>query len=193
MSDSGPDRGPETLGFERKAIERARRLWRRYGEVLKGWLIFVAVIGVGAALDEKANHLVNTRFSEITAQVSAWLLGVLGAGGRAEGTMLISSYCVFEIIGECTGYYPCVIYTAAVLAYPCRFSRRLLGIALGLPALLLINQSRLISLCYVYRLSHENFEVIHVLVWQSLIIFFTVMLWILWVSTLARGHELHSA
>ena len=39
----------------------------------------------------------------------------------------------------------------------------------------------------------ENFETIHVLVWQSLIIFFTVMLWILWVSTIARGHEIHSS
>ncbi len=184
---------PETLGFERKAIEQARRLWRRYGEVPKRWLVFVAVIAVGAALDEKANYLVNTRLAEVTAQVAAWFLHVLGVGGRAEGTMLVSSYCVFEIIGECTAYYPCVIYTAAVLAYPCRWSRRLMGIALGIPALLLINQSRLVSLCYVYRLSHENFETIHVLVWQSLIIFFTVMLWILWVSTIARGHEIHSA
>ena len=38
--------------------------------------------------------------------------------------------------------------------------------------------------------TYENFETLHVLVWQSLIIFFTVMLWILWVSTLARGHEI---
>lgn len=191
--DPGRRQDDPLLPFEQRAARRARELWQRYGEIPKRWLVFAAVVVAAAILDERFNSLVNRHLAGWTAWVTAGVLELLGVGGRQEGTLVVSSYCVFEIIGECTAYYPCAIFAAAVLAYPCKLSRRVLGLVLGIPLLLLINQARLVSLCYVYRWSQESFETIHMLVWQSLIIFFTVLLWVLWVSTLGREHAARSA
>ena len=184
MQEEDPARG---LPFERLAVDRARRLWHRYGEIPKRWAIFLAVIALAVALDQQVNALVNLHLSEVTARVTGWFLGLLGNDVTVRGTTVISSYCHFEIIGECTAYYPCAILVASVLAYPTSWRRKLLGIGLGLPLLLLVNQGRLVSLCYIHR--RPNFDFWHVMVWQSLIIFFTVMIWIGWVTTVAQRHE----
>lgn len=184
VQEEDPVRG---LPFERRAAEHARRLWRRYGEIPKRWAIFLAVIALAVALDQRLNALVNLHLAGVTAKVTAGILKLLGADAAVRGTTVISSYCHFEIIGECTAYYPCAILVASILAYPTSWRRKLLGLGLGLPLLLLVNQGRLVSLCYIHR--RPNFDFWHVMVWQSLIIFFTVMIWIGWVTTLAQRHE----
>jgi len=158
----------------------------RYGALFKHWALFLGFLGAMMALNEWKVAWVNLHFATFTAQVMAWILGVLGQNGHATGVHVSSSICSFRIIGECTAYYPLSIFIAAVLAFPSPWSRRILGVLLGVPALLLINQVRLVSLCYIYRPYRELFDTIHIVVWQSLIIFFTVVLWILWATTLGR-------
>ena len=82
-----------------------------------------------------------------------------------------------------------VVYLAAVFAYPCRWPLKILGALLGAPALLLLNQVRLVSLAYVGHLYPAVFDIAHMLVWQSLIILVTVVLWILWAAVIAGRHE----
>ncbi len=159
---------------------------RRYGALFQHWALFLGFLGAMMALNEWKVEWVNHYFSVFTAQVMAWFLKVLGQHGHASGVHVSSAICNFRIIGECTAYYPLSIFVAAVLAFPCAWRRRILGVLLGVPVLLLINQVRLISLCYIYRPYAELFETIHIVVWQSLIIFFTVVLWIVWATTLGR-------
>jgi len=162
-------------------------------QVAARWLLFFAVIASFAALDQVANSWVNLRFATLTAAVTASLLGALGAVAQTDGPMIYSSFCSFEVIGECTAYYPCAIFIGAVAAYPCGWRAKLAGIGFGIPSLLLINQGRLVSLCYVARHYPVEFEVVHLLVWQSLIIFFTALLWIVWASVLSRSREARAA
>ena len=170
----------------RPGPRRLQAFLGRSRSVFKAWLIFLAIIALLVAVDEWASYWVNVRFAELTAQATAWAMWLLGAQGRAEGALLVTSVCTFEIIGECTAYYPCALFIAAVFAYPCRWTRKLLGIGLGIPMLLLGNVVRLVSLCYLYRWFPLDFEMLHVLVWQSLILVFTIFLWNVWVYTLAR-------
>ena len=158
----------------------------RYGPLFKHWVIFLGVLGGLIALNEWKVQWVNYHFTAFTAQFMAWLLKLLGQNGQATGLHVSSSICNFRIIGECTAYYPLSIFIAAVLAFPSPWKRRILGVLLGVPVMLLINQVRLVSLCYIYRPYRELFDTIHIVVWQSLIIFFTVVLWIVWATTLGR-------
>ena len=159
---------------------------RRYGALFKHWVLFLGFLGAMIALNEWKVEWVNYHFTAFTAHFMAWLLKLLGQHGQATGLHVSSSICNFRIIGECTAYYPLSIFVAAVLAFPSPWRRRILGVLLGVPVMLLINQVRLISLCYIYRPYRELFDTIHIVVWQSLIIFFTVVLWILWATTLGR-------
>ena len=48
---------------------------------------------------------------------------------------------------------------------------------------------RVVSLVYIAHWFPDLFETAHVFVWQSLIIFLTVLLWLLWTVTLAGPRE----
>lgn len=120
-----------------------------------------------------------------TARTTAWTLRLLGANGYASGNFVTSSLYSFRIIFECTAIFPIIIFIAAVLTYPCAWSRKLLGVVLGVPALVAINLVRVVSLFYVGHWFPSAVDALHLLVWQSLMIFCTVALWLLWAGRLA--------
>lgn len=144
---------------------------------------------MAAALDQWANEWVNVRLSEATARLTAWTLTLLGHEARADLAIVRSPLCTFEVIGECTAYYPAAILLGAIVSYPCRWRPKLVGIGLGVPAVLILNQLRLVSLCYLFRWDPAHLEIAHVLIWQSLIIFLTLLLWLVWVATVVRRDE----
>lgn len=172
-----------------RPVGRLRGFVRQNPALIRHWFKFLGLLALLLGLAQWASDWVNVRMAQATAKVLAGVLTLLGQHGRTEGIEVFSRMCRFQIIGECTAYYPCAIFAAAVLSYPCPWRPRLIGLLLGVPAILTINQVRLLSLCYVYRFYYESFETVHIIVWQSLIIFFTVLLWIVWASTLARRHE----
>jgi len=177
----------------RKGAARPAPAWRGRSVLLRAWLVFIGVllafhIGVvagGAGLRELA--------SRFNAELTAAALALLGAGGRANGTVVTSSIFSAEIIFECTAAYVIAMWVAAVLAYPARWRPKLLGTALGIPALMLLNVVRLVSLFYVGAWWTEGFETAHLLVWQSLLVFLTVLLWLLWAATIVRRDEARTA
>jgi archaeosortase B (VPXXXP-CTERM-specific) len=163
---------------------------RRHRPLLQHWGLFLVILGLLVALDEWASDALNRRFSEITAAWTAGSLRLLGLRAGANGVLVqATNVCRYQIIGECTAYFPCAVYAAAVASYPSRIVRRILGLALGIPLLLLLNQVRLVSLCFIQRSYPEYFEAMHLLVWQSLFVFFAVLLWIAWVATLGGADE----
>lgn len=166
-------------------------LQRNWG-LFKNWLIFVLILGLFVAADQRYYVWVNTVLVEWTTHLTASVTRLMGIGGTARGRFLHTRICSFEIIGECTAYYPVGIFVAAVCAFPARWFRKLLGIGLGVPAVLSINQVRLVSLCYVAHWFPEHFETFHVVVWQSLIVILTVVLWLIWATTLAGRGESRS-
>jgi exosortase/archaeosortase family protein len=126
-------------------------------------------------------------FSNVwTARLTAWSLALTGVQARAEGRVVRSSLIGLEIIRECTAVYPLLIFASAVLAFPASWRARLAGLALGWPALVVVNQARLVGLCWVGRLAPERFESAHMLVGQTLIAAATVLAFMLWLA-LAGG------
>jgi archaeosortase B (VPXXXP-CTERM-specific) len=162
--------------------------WKRYGSVLLYWIVFIGILGLAIFINERYPKFVEVHFSKWTASTSGLLMRILGMGGEVDGIHITNRYCRFHIIGECTAYYPLAIFLGATLAFPVRWWRKLLGIVLGIPLLLIVNQARLITLCYIYRWYPDLFDAIHALVWQAMMIFFTVIVWILWVTTLGQEH-----
>lgn len=157
--------------------------------LIRAWIVFFGVLALFQALVVVGNG----RLVELAIHANAWLvagaLWLLGADGQARGSLVTSSVFDAEIIFECTAAYPIAMWVGAVLAYPAGWRPKLLGLALGVPALVLLNVVRLVSLFYLGHWWRSAFETAHLLVWQSLLIFLTVLLWLLWAATLARQRE----
>jgi len=183
-------RGARTRNHASPPVRRRRRLdriWAENRHVLKVWVVFLGVFGVFMALLNWSQAWFEPRANAFTAMLAAWTLRLLGEGGHHEGTLVLSSLPPLEIIWECTGITPISIYLAAVLAYPASWKAKGWGILSGVPALLVVNLIRVVSLAYVADRFPDAFEIAHVFVWQSLIIFVTVLLWLLWIITVV-GH-----
>ncbi len=114
------------------------------------------------------------------ASVGGLALNLLSFKASASGTLLRVEGFAAQIDDVCTGIFVVAMYVSAVLAYPSRVVEKLKGIILGASAILILNLIRVVSLMYIGRYFPHLFESAHLLVWQSLIIFSALLVWIYW-------------
>ena len=114
------------------------------------------------------------------ATIGGLALNILSLKATVSGTMLRIDGFAAQIDDVCTGIFVVAIYLSAVLAYPSRPGEKLKGFLLGASAILVLNMIRVVSLMYIGRYFPALFEAAHLLVWQSLIIFSALLVWIYW-------------
>jgi archaeosortase B (VPXXXP-CTERM-specific) len=85
-----------------------------------------------------------------------------------------------EIIDECTGLFEMLIYIAAVAAFSTSIRKRLLGMAIGIPAIFLFNLARIIFLLLAGAYSKSLFDFMHLYFWQATLIIMISSVWIGW-------------
>jgi exosortase/archaeosortase family protein len=157
--------------------------------VFKALIVFTATYGALMAIVLVwGQSLFEGHVNLWTAQSAAYALSLLGAQGRAYGDLVGSTLGSFRIVSECTVLYPAIIFVSAVLAAPASWKERALA-SIGLPILVVVNLVRIVSLCYIAHAFPDALEVAHYVVWQSLMIFFTLFLWLLWAYRAIVPHE----
>lgn len=158
-----------------------RPLWR-------SWLVLAGTIG-GFLLAQP--FLIYVGFIEwanrLTAQMLAGLLWLLGVGGIAEGARVRSDVFSLEIVAECTAILPIVIFLGALWATPATARARWSAVLVGIPLIVLFNLLRLVSLIYIGHLAPRWVETVHLLIWQPLVILFSVGLWLWWAERWRRA------
>ena len=94
----------------------------------------------------------------------------------------------FVVVPDCGAIPTMVIFVAAVVAFPTRWWKKLLGVVLGIPFLYGINTLRLSVLAVVGAWDHGGaiFTFAHEYVWQGIYIIFVVLVWLAWVELLVR-------
>ena len=172
----GVKRGPP-VGL----LGRLRLFLQRNRVGVRACLIFALCIGVSIFA---YSRLVETdgmlSLRTFVAQSTSAILNVLGTGVQVDGTLVSSTDFSMIIVNECTGIISMIILLCAVIAYPAKIKGKLLGLAIGMPALFSLNLVRMVSLFYIGTFLPGVFETAHVLVWQSLMILAVIALWFVW-------------
>jgi len=154
--------------------------------------VFLAILVLGHVAVEAAGPRYEARATAFTAHTLDWVLSALGVDSRAVGELVTgssgSSEFAIRVIRECTAESPLILLLAAILAYPCSARDKAVGVALGVPSILLVNLVRLASLFWIGLVRPDLFDSAHVLVWQSLIVLAVVGLWLLWVRLWVERH-----
>jgi archaeosortase B (VPXXXP-CTERM-specific) len=161
--------------------------WSRYRQVVIPCVVFLAIVGVFIYL---YSLLITSDpfhgFMSITARVTAFTLNLFRAGAQVDDTIVSSKQFAFQIVDLCTAVMPMMIFAAGILAFPSRIIAKTYGLVLGLIAIFLINQVRLLSLFFIGIYAPNFFDAAHLLVWQSLMILLALGLWLLWIYKYAR-------
>lgn len=121
-----------------------------------------------------------------TASVLALLLNMLGVDAMTNGSIVRLDGLWMEIVDECTGIYEILVYTAAVLAFPTSIKKKAVGIAFGIPLLVLLNMTRLICLAFVGIYRAESFEFVHLYLWQVTLILLIVIVLSIWIYKVVK-------
>lgn len=108
-----------------------------------------------------------------------------GAEGRAA---LLGKSFTFIVVPECGAIEVMAIFLAAILAFPAGTRKKLLGLAIGLPLMYIINIVRLTCLGVIGALTGggEWFDFAHNYVWQAIYVVFVVAVWLAWVEYIVR-------
>lgn len=122
----------------------------------------------------------------LNAAVSAWILSAAGEEIRAEGNVLHGPGGDMVVKRGCDALEPAALFAAAVLAFPAPWRAKLIGVAIGVPVLLVFNVVRIVSLHYVLKHAPRWFETAHVDIWQPFFIFAAMALWVGWIVWFIR-------
>jgi exosortase/archaeosortase family protein len=76
-------------------------------------------------------------------------------------------------------------FLAAVLAFPATWRSRLIGLALGILAIQIVNLVRVVALFLTGVYFPRIFVSSHTVIWQTIVILFGTLLWIFWANRFA--------
>ena len=166
-----------------------RTLWRRPES--RFLVYFLGILG--ASFTVIALRPVNDAFvvpyTTLIARVSGTILGLFGEDITINGCVLRSPRFAVTIYNGCNGLITSLIFVSGVLAFPARWSSKVIGVAGGLLSIQIINLIRIISLFYIGVYLPQFFSQSHIFIWQSLVILAGVTLWIVWAHKFAELPE----
>ena len=117
---------------------------------------------------------------DVIATVSAAVERLAGGKAFAQGDDIVISTLIMNINHECTGIFVCMLFASFVLAYPARWTARLIGLAVGLPLFFAINVIRLATLARIVEVYPGAFFYMHEYVWQGILTVFVLLGAIAW-------------
>jgi archaeosortase B (VPXXXP-CTERM-specific) len=186
-----PQPGGQKAAAKSARIARLKLFLTRNRRILIPALMFFVIVGIFISLyywlvESQPFH----SFMAITANITAFFLKLTGQDIVVRDTLVSSPQFAFQIVDLCTAVMPMLILTAAILAFPSRVKEKLIGLAVGLVGIFLVNQVRLVSLYFIGAYAPSIFETAHLLVWQSLMILLAIGLWLIWVFKYVRPASL---
>ncbi|HVT43874.1 MAG TPA: exosortase H [Thermoanaerobaculia bacterium] len=158
-------------GDERLKRDRALFLVRFIGIVVGLYILI--------ALNPVNDHVI-VPFTRFITVIAGWMLGAAGQQVSVNGTIIGSPTFAVNVENGCNGIEAVILLIAAVAAFPARWIDRILGIILGFLAVQIVNTFRVAMLFWLGAHHPTVFQLFHVAVWQSLIILFSVGLFVLW-------------
>lgn len=154
------------------------------------FLLFLAVLATlfGVEMLNPVQAAVIDPWTNSLARLSAWLMTTFDADVVSHGRILQSQSTGFGVSIEagCNGVEAAIILIAGMVAFPAPWRHKLVGLAIGIAAVQAANLLRVISLYYLGQWNMEAFEFAHLYLWQALIMLDVLVVWLLWMRSVAR-------
>ncbi len=158
------------------------------------WGFLLIFLGVQALLFTLANlapvrDAVIVPFTGLLALISGSLVSWFDTSVVASGVIIrdaVSGFAV-RIEAGCNGVEPSILLIAAVIAFKATWKQRLIGIGMGILAIMLLNLVRIISLFYLGQWNETAFNWAHLYLWQALIMIDALLAWLIWAHYVRRS------
>lgn len=161
---------------------------RQIGRFCVLFAVFILIF-TGLTSSAPARRFLHEPLMRLLAKTSGAILSPFGET-VAEGNLLDFRAFGVEIVPACDGVLPALIYVAAVLAFPGPWRAKVWGVALGVPAIMLINLTRVVTLMLLGAWRPDLYERVHIYVWQALVIALSMAVWVFWAERFVRPRSM---
>lgn len=162
---------------------RLRMFFRSNVREIRFLIFFVAFLLAGHILLQ----LVYTRVYPILvntlhAGVSAHLINIIsrGEGAVVRNGNIVSDNSTLGIAKGCEGIEGILIIIAAVCAFPAGVREKAFGLLAGVLLIYVLNLTRIVGLWFILRHKPALFDIMHIYVGQTYIIFFGFLFFVWW-------------
>jgi len=176
-----PSRVPE--GPSDDNMQKTDRAGRKISPMVKFvllFLVFLLIVGVVFSQLITRYHDNILWLMRLTATLTGAIVSIFSSNVFYSGVIVSFRGFSVEIIDECTGLFEMLIYIAAVAAFSTTIRKKLLGMAIGIPAIFLFNLARIIFLLLAGAYSKSLFDFMHLYFWQATLIIMISSVWIGW-------------
>ena len=158
-----------------------RQIWGRPDA--RFLIVFLTILGSSFTIIalNPVNDAIVLPYTALVARASGAALRVLGEPAAVTGCVVSSPRFAVTIYNGCNALITSLIFIAGVLAFPARWTAKLVGVVGGLVVIQILNLIRILSLFYIGIYLPNYFNNAHIYIWQSLIIIAGVALWVVWV------------
>jgi exosortase/archaeosortase family protein len=152
---------------------------------------FVAIAGVAFAVytfpyaDDGPGARWFTAYLSLYARLAGSVLSIFEPAVSVHGQEIVGRYGL-RIVKTCDAMEVNILYAAAVLAFPGSFRRKLAGLAVGIPLLVMLNVARICTLYYVGTLAPGSFEFFHLELWPLVLFVAGAAGFLAWATWAAR-------
>jgi exosortase H (IPTLxxWG-CTERM-specific) len=191
VGGTGTGAATQRDGGHGPAEPAAGSFWQRNRREVTFLVLFVLLLGGSFTLISVnwVNDHVIEPFTAGIARVSGAALNLCGQHVAMRGTVIQGQRFAVNIRNGCNGVEAMLIFLSAVLAFPAPWRWRLAGLVLGSIAIQIINLVRVVSLYLTGVYFPRIFDASHTVIWQSVVILFGVLLWVLWANRLPAAHD----
>lgn len=144
-------------------------------------LLGFSVLSVATALQ---NHLHTAETA--LAGSATWLAQRLGSGATVHDNIISVQTLSLNINHECTGVFVLFVLVSFITAYPARLRAKLVGMAVGITLLSLINMIRISTLVRIMEFYPNLFVYFHEYIWQGAFLMLVTLYAVTWVEWVRR-------
>lgn len=171
---------------------RRRRALARITAPIAVFVLLATLLSVAYHYPYRADGAVSVLLTEYLAgyaRVVGWVLSCFDPAVHVIGPDVIGRFSL-RVSRDCDGMSVMILLTAAVIAFPTTWRRRLAGVTAGIALVAVINVLRLCTMYYIGVWWPDAFEFAHVEAWPILLtgsVFGMFLVWKTWVSGAARS------
>lgn len=143
------------------------------------FFVVIALLGWFSNIDPGRRIMVKPA-TKASVLASRMLINAFGGNARSEETLLDGPNMGLEIKDGCNGVIAMILFAGAVVAHETTAVAKLLGLAIGLPAIWAVNVLRIVGLYVVSVVAPSHLEFFHVYFFQTLIIICVAIIWYVW-------------
>lgn len=166
------------------------------GRVLRFALIFIVLVVLGSASEiyilrqqtfgQSFSGDAVYAFQKWVARTVGWCLQATSVSVRVDDTTISIGGRQIEVAVECTGIKPTAVFWAGVLAFPCAWRSRAIGLLTGLIGVGVLNVLRIVALGLAAGYNYSWFDPLHAVLMQGFVVVFVAPLWIIWMLRTIR-------